>query len=84
MIKVKQLPRRQCYRKALLLLSLLLFPVMLYYFSPMLILDGAAQGVINGSFIISATACASLLASRTRAMAVAQRQTPCHSGLKGS
>lgn len=54
MIKVKQLPRRQRTRKALLLLSLLLFPVTLYYFSPMLILQGASQGIINGSLIVFA------------------------------
>lgn len=52
MVKVRQLPRRQRYRKALLFLSLLLFPVTLYYFSPMLILQGASQGIINGSFIV--------------------------------
>ena len=52
MIKVKQLPRRQRYRQALLMLSLLLFPVTLYYFSPMLILQGASQGIINASFIV--------------------------------
>ena len=49
---VKQLPRRQRYRKALLFVSLLLFPVTLYYFSPVLILQGASQGIINASFIV--------------------------------
>jgi len=52
MAKVKQLPKRQRARKALLLASLLLFPVTLYYFSPALILQGASEGVINGSFIV--------------------------------
>jgi ferredoxin-type protein NapH len=52
MVKIKQLPTRQRIRKAALLTSLLLFPATLYYFSPMLILAGASQGVINGSFII--------------------------------
>ena len=52
MIKVRQLPRRQRIRQALLLCSLLLFPVTLYYFSPALILQGAAGGVINGSAIV--------------------------------
>jgi polyferredoxin len=52
--KVRQLPGRQRVRKALLFLSLLLFPVTLYYFSPLLILQGASEGVINGSFIVFA------------------------------
>jgi polyferredoxin len=38
----------------LLFLSLLLFPITLYYFSPALIIQGAAQGVIAGSFIVFA------------------------------
>ena len=37
MTKVKQLPIRQRTRKALLFVSLLLFPLALYYFSPVLI-----------------------------------------------
>ena len=52
MVKIKQLPRRQRVRKALLFLSLLLFPVTLYCFSPALILQGASAGVINGSFLV--------------------------------
>jgi polyferredoxin len=52
MTKFKQLPTRQRIRKALLLLSLLLFPITLYYFSPALIIQGASQGVVNGSFIV--------------------------------
>jgi ferredoxin-type protein NapH len=52
MIKVKQLPTRQRVRKALLFVSLLLFPATLYYFSPMLILQGASEGIINGSMIV--------------------------------
>jgi len=52
MVKVRQLPLRQRFRRALLLLSLLLFPVTLYYFSPALILQGAAQGIVNGSAIV--------------------------------
>jgi polyferredoxin len=35
----------------LLFLSLLLFPITLYYFSPALIVQGAAEGIITGSFI---------------------------------
>jgi polyferredoxin len=51
-VKTKQLPKRQRIRKALLLLSLLLFPVTLYYFSPALILQAAANGVVNASLIV--------------------------------
>lgn len=52
MVKIKQLPTRQRVRKALLLLSLLLFPLTLYYFSPALIIQGAFVGIVNGSFIV--------------------------------
>ena len=52
MTKVRQLPARQRIRRALLLLSLLLFPITLYYFSPALIIQGAAEGIITGSFIV--------------------------------
>ncbi|MGD9029846.1 MAG: 4Fe-4S binding protein [Anaerolineae bacterium] len=51
MAKVRQLATRQRIRKALLFLSLLLFPITLYYFSPAMILQGAAEGIITGSFI---------------------------------
>lgn len=44
--------RRQRIRKALILASLLLFPVTLFYFSPVLIVESAAQGIINGSLIV--------------------------------
>ncbi len=37
-----------------LFVSLLLFPVTLYYFSPALILQGASEGIINASFIVFA------------------------------
>jgi polyferredoxin len=50
--RVKQRPARQRIRRALLLLSLLLFPITLYYFSPALIIQGAAEGVVNASFIV--------------------------------
>lgn len=52
MVKVRQLPKRQRVRKAFLFVSLLLFPATLYYFSPALILQGASQGVVNGSMIV--------------------------------
>lgn len=46
--------KRQKIRKTLLLTSLLLFPVTLYYFSPALIVDAGLKGIINGSFIVFA------------------------------
>ena len=46
--------KRQQIRKLLLILSLLLFPVTLYYFSPALILNAGLNGIINGSFILFA------------------------------
>ncbi len=52
MAKIKQLPTRQRIRKALLFASLLVFPVTLYYFSPALIMQGASEGIVNGSFIV--------------------------------
>ncbi len=42
----------QTIRKALLIFSLLLFPVTLYYFSPALIINAAFDGIVNGSFIV--------------------------------
>jgi ferredoxin-type protein NapH len=44
--------KRQEVRKLLLLISLLLFPITIYYLSPYLIITGAMEGIINGSFII--------------------------------
>lgn len=44
--------KRQNLRKALILVSFLLMPVTLYYMSPALIIMGAAEGIIAGSFII--------------------------------
>lgn len=45
-------PARQRIRQVLLLLSLLLFPITMNYFSPYVIIDGAAQGIISGSLIV--------------------------------
>lgn len=44
--------KRQKLRRLLLLIALLLFPITIYYFSPYLILSGAMEGIINGSFIV--------------------------------
>ncbi len=46
--------KRQKIRKLLLILSLLLFPVTLYYFSPALIFEAGMKGIINGSFLVFA------------------------------
>jgi polyferredoxin len=49
---MKQAVLRQRIRNAVLILSLLLFPLTMNYLSPYVILFGASQGIINGSFII--------------------------------
>jgi ferredoxin-type protein NapH len=43
---------RQRLRRTLILTALLLFPLTINYLSPYLIIDGAAQGIVNGSFIL--------------------------------
>lgn len=44
--------KRQRIRKLILIISLLLFPVTIWYFSPYLIIQGAMEGIVNGSFIV--------------------------------
>ncbi len=44
--------KRQSLRKMFLIVSLLLFPITLYYFSPALIINAGMNGIINGSFIV--------------------------------
>lgn len=43
---------RQRWRRVLLLVSLVLFPVTLNYLSPYVILDAASQGIVNGSLLV--------------------------------
>jgi Polyferredoxin len=43
---------RQQTRKLSLIISLLLFPVTIYYFSPAVIINAGLEGIINGSFIV--------------------------------
>lgn len=43
--------KKQNIRRGILLLSFMLFPATFYYLSPVLILQGASEGIINGSFI---------------------------------
>ncbi len=48
----RQLPMRQRIRKALVIIAFLTFPVTMNFLSPYVILDGAMNGVVNGSLII--------------------------------
>ncbi len=43
---------RQKLRHTLLLFSLLLFPITIWYFSPYLIIQAASEHIMNGSFIV--------------------------------
>ena len=43
---------RQKIRKTILLISFLLFPITIWYFSPYLIIQAATKHIINGSFIV--------------------------------
>ena len=43
---------RQKLRMGIILFSFFLFPATFYYLSPVLILQAASQGIINGSFIV--------------------------------
>jgi polyferredoxin len=51
---IKQLPMRQRIRKLLIILAFLSFPITMNFLSPYVIIDGASQGIINGSFIVFA------------------------------
>lgn len=46
--------KRQNIRKAILLISFLLFPVTMYYLSPYVIIMAGLEGIISGSFIMFA------------------------------
>lgn len=57
--------RRQNLRQAILIIMLLLFPVTMNYFSPYVIIDGAARGIAGGSlFVFAGLFVASLLLGR--------------------
>lgn len=47
-----QLPVRQRVRKALVILTILSFPITMNYFSPYVIIDGAMNGIVNGSLVL--------------------------------
>ena len=43
---------RQNIRKLILIISMLLFPITIWYMSPYLIIQGAMEGIVSGSFIV--------------------------------
>lgn len=45
---------RQQLRRGILIVMFLLFPIIMNYMSPYVIIDGASQGIINGSLIVFA------------------------------
>lgn len=49
-----QLPLRQRVRKGLVILTFLSFPITMNYLSPYVIIDGAANGILNGSLVMFA------------------------------
>lgn len=51
---IRAMTTRQKIRKSLLWASFLMFPITFYYLSPYLIIDGAAKGIITGSFLLFA------------------------------
>jgi len=48
----RQLPLRQRVRKALVILTFLSFPITMNYLSPYVIIDGAMNGIVNGSLVM--------------------------------
>ena len=50
--KTKNLPLRQRIRKGIIFGVFLLFPIIINYLSPYLIIAGASEGIINGSLIM--------------------------------
>jgi len=49
---LRQLPLRQRTRKTLIILAFLSFPVTMNFLSPYVIIDGAMNGIVNGSLIM--------------------------------
>lgn len=48
----RKIMNRQNIRKLILIISLLLFPITIWYMSPYLILQGVMEGIVSGSFIV--------------------------------
>jgi len=51
---LRQLPSRQRVRKAAIILAFLTFPLTMNFFSPYVIVDGAMNGILNGSLVVFA------------------------------
>lgn len=51
-MKTHTVSRRQSVRKTLLMIAFLLFPITMNYLSPYVIIDGASQGIVNGSMVV--------------------------------
>jgi len=49
---LRQLPLRQRVRKAVIIIAFLTFPITMNFFSPYVIIDGAMNGIVNGSLVI--------------------------------
>ena len=43
---------RQKLRKGIILCSFFIFPAILFYFSPFLIIQATSKGIVNGSFVV--------------------------------
>jgi polyferredoxin len=50
----KREPGRQRWRRGLILISFLLFPLTIFYFSPVLVVEGAFKGIVVGSLFMFA------------------------------
>jgi ferredoxin-type protein NapH len=48
----RQLPMRQRVRKVLVILAFLSFPITMNFLSPYVIIDGAMNGIVNGSLVM--------------------------------
>jgi ferredoxin-type protein NapH len=51
LIYVENKMKRQKIRKLLLIMAMLLFPITMWYFSPYVIIQGAMEGIVTGSFV---------------------------------
>jgi len=49
---LRQLPTRQRIRKAAIILAFLTFPITMNFLSPYVIIDGAMNGILNGSLVM--------------------------------
>ena len=49
---MQEISKRQRIRKSILMLMVILFPIVFYYFSPYLIIVGAFESIVTGSFLL--------------------------------